>query len=36
MHLDSANNASKNIYENANTIAHDDDYLVVLAHLRWR
>jgi hypothetical protein len=32
MHLD----RSKNDCENANTLAHDDDHLVVLAHLRWR
>jgi hypothetical protein len=36
MHLDRANNASKNDCENANTLAHDDDHLVVLAHLRSR
>jgi hypothetical protein len=36
MHLDITNNASKNNCENANTLAHDDDHLVVLAHLRWR
>jgi hypothetical protein len=36
MHLDRANNASKNDCENANTLAHDNDHLVVLAHLRWR
>jgi hypothetical protein len=36
MHLDRTNNASKNYYENANTLTHDDDHLVVLAHLRWR
>jgi hypothetical protein len=36
MHLDRANNTSKNDCENANTLAHDDDHLVVLAHLRWR
>jgi hypothetical protein len=36
MHLDRANNASKNDCKNANTLAHDDDHLVVLAHLRWR
>jgi hypothetical protein len=32
MHLDRANNASKNDCENTNTLAHDDDHLVVLAH----
>jgi hypothetical protein len=36
MHLDRTDNASKNDCENANTLAHDDDHLVVLAHLRWR
>jgi hypothetical protein len=36
MHLDRTNNTSKNDCENANTLAHDDDHLVVLAHLRWR
>jgi hypothetical protein len=35
MHLDRANNVSKNDYENANTLAHDDNHLVVLAHLQW-
>jgi hypothetical protein len=32
MHLNRANNTSKNDCENANTFAHDDDHLVVLAH----
>jgi hypothetical protein len=36
MHLDRTNNASKNDYKNANTLTHDDDHLVVLAHLRWQ
>jgi hypothetical protein len=36
MHLDRANNASKNDCENANTLAHDDDHLVVLAPLQRR
>jgi hypothetical protein len=36
MHLDRTNNALKNNCENTNTHAHDDVYLVVLAHLRWR
>jgi hypothetical protein len=36
MHLDRTNNASKNDSENANTLARDDDHLVVLAHLQWR
>jgi hypothetical protein len=36
MHLDRANNASKNNCKNANTLAHDDDHLVVLAPLRRR
>jgi hypothetical protein len=36
MHLDRTNNTSKNDCENANTLAHDDDHMVVLAHLRWR
>jgi hypothetical protein len=36
MHLDRTNNASKNDCENDNTLARDDDHLVVLAHLRWR
>jgi hypothetical protein len=31
MHLDRAINASKNNCENANTLALDDDHLVVLA-----
>jgi hypothetical protein len=34
MHLDRTNNASKNDYENANTLARDDETLVVLAPLR--
>jgi hypothetical protein len=36
MHLNRANNASKNDCKNANTLAHDDDHLVMLAHLRRR
>jgi DICT domain-containing protein len=36
MHLDRTNNASKNDCENVNTLAQDDDHLVVLAHLRWQ
>jgi hypothetical protein len=36
MHLDRTNSILKNDYENANTLTHDDDHLVVLAHLRWR
>jgi hypothetical protein len=36
MYLDRANNALKNDCENANTLAHDDDHLMVLAHLHWR
>jgi hypothetical protein len=36
MHLDRANNALKNDCENANTLAHDDDHLVMLAHLQRR
>jgi hypothetical protein len=36
MHLDRTNNASKNDCENANTHAHGDDHLVVLALLQWR
>jgi hypothetical protein len=36
MHLDRTNNASKNDCENANTLARDDETLVVLATLRWR
>jgi hypothetical protein len=36
MHLDRTNNVSKNDYENANTLAHDDETLVVLASLRRR
>jgi hypothetical protein len=34
MHLDRANNISKNDYKNPNALAHDDDHLVVLAHLQ--
>jgi hypothetical protein len=33
MHLDRTNNVSKNDCENANTLAHDDETLVVLAPL---
>jgi hypothetical protein len=36
MHLDRTNIASKNDCEIANTLTHDKDHLVVLAHLRWR
>jgi hypothetical protein len=36
MHLDRTNNASKNDYENANTITHDVITLVVLARLQRR
>jgi hypothetical protein len=36
MHLDRTNNASKNDCENGNILAHDNNHLVVLAHLRWR
>jgi hypothetical protein len=36
MHLDKTNNASKNDCENANTLTHDEDHLVVLARLRRR
>jgi hypothetical protein len=36
MHLDRTNNASKNDCENANTLARDDEHLVVLAPLRRR
>jgi hypothetical protein len=36
MHLDRTNNASKNDCENANTLTHDEDHLVVLARLRRR
>jgi hypothetical protein len=36
MHLDRTNNASKNDCENANTLAHDDETLVVLAPLQRR
>jgi hypothetical protein len=34
MHLDRTNNASKNDCENANTLTHDEDHLVVLARFR--
>jgi hypothetical protein len=33
MHLDRTNNAPKNDCENANTLARDDEHLVVLAPL---
>jgi hypothetical protein len=36
MHLDRINNASKNDCENANTLARNDEHLVVLAPLRRR
>jgi hypothetical protein len=36
MHLDRTNNASENDCENANTLTHDEDHLVVLARLRRR
>jgi hypothetical protein len=36
MHLDRTNNVSKNDCENANTLACDDETLVVLAPLRRR
>jgi hypothetical protein len=36
MHLDRTNNTSKNDCENANTLARDDETLVVLAPLRRR
>jgi hypothetical protein len=36
MHLDRTNIASKNDCENANTLTHDEDHLVVLARLRRR
>jgi hypothetical protein len=36
MHLDRTNIASKNDCENANTLTHDKDHLVVLARLRRR
>jgi hypothetical protein len=36
MHLDRTNITSKNDCENANTLTHDEDHLVVLAYLRWR
>jgi hypothetical protein len=36
MHLDRINIASKNDCENANTLTHDEDHLVVLARLRRR
>jgi hypothetical protein len=31
-----SNSFEENVYENANTLAHVVDHLVVLAHLRWR
>jgi hypothetical protein len=36
MHLDRTNIASKNDCENVNTLTHDEDHWVVLAHLRRR